>query len=138
MDFDCDISICSSLCCRNCAVLTEDEAFDLIENVKKEYGLELELKNYFRKAEGELGLYYALKMIKGQCIFLDMEKRCRIYRCRPTLCELYPVIDVDTVDMRCPVVGKNEFTREKLDTLKKRYADEINERIKYEHTFRFI
>jgi Fe-S-cluster containining protein len=37
-------------------------------------------------------------MIKGQCIFLNREKRCRIYRCRPELCELYPAVDVDAVD----------------------------------------
>jgi len=138
MGNECDIKICGSLCCRNCPVLTEDEALTLIKNVKKEYGLELELKKYFRKAEGEHGLYYAVKMIKEQCIFLDKEKRCRIYRCRPTLCELYPVIDVDAVDVRCPDVGKNKFSQEMLDSLKKRYADEVDERIRKEHTFRFI
>lgn len=138
MGFDCDIKLCGSLCCRNCPVLTEDEALTLIKNVKREYGLELELKKYFRKAQGERGLYYAVKMIKGQCIFLDKEKRCRIYRCRPTLCELYPVIDVDAVDVRCPDVGKNKFSLEMLAALKKRYADEIDERIRKEHTFRFI
>ena len=136
MDFDCDIRLCGSLCCRNCPVLTDDEALTLIKNVKKEYGLELELKKYFRKAEGELGFYQALKMIKGQCIFLDKEKRCRIYRCRPKLCELYPVIDVDSVDGRCPDAWK--FPHEMLDSLKKRYADEVNEKIRKEHTFRFI
>ncbi|MDP3103175.1 MAG: YkgJ family cysteine cluster protein [Candidatus Methanoperedens sp.] len=138
MGFECDIKLCGSLCCRNCPVLTEDEALTLIKNVKKEYGLELELKKYFRKAQGERGLYYAVKMIKGQCIFLDKDKRCRIYRCRPTLCELYPVIDVDAVDVRCPDVGKNKFSQEMLDSLKKRYADEVDERIRKEHTFRFI
>ena len=138
MGFECDIKLCGSLCCRNCPVLTEDEALTLIQNVKKEYGLELELKKYFRKAEGELGLYYAVKMIKGQCIFLDNEKRCRIYRCRPKLCELYPVIDVDSVDVRCPDVVKNKISHEMLDSLKKRYADEVNEKIRKEYTFRFI
>lgn len=136
MGFDCNIKICGSLCCRNCPVLTEDEAVALINSVKKEYGLELELKKFFRKAEGELGLYFAVKMIKGQCIFLDKEKRCRIYRCRPKLCELYPVIDVDSVDTRCPDIGK--FSHERLDSLKKRYSDEVNEKIRKEHTFRFI
>ena len=106
MGFECDIKLCGSLCCRNCPVLTEDEVFTLIKNVKKEYGLELELKKYFRKAEGELGLYYAIKMIKVQCIFLDKEQRCRIYRSRQMLCKLYPVIDVDSVDVRCPDVRK--------------------------------
>lgn len=138
MRFDCDISLCGSRCCRNCAVLTEEEALALIRNVNKEYGLELELKKYFRKAEGDNGLYYAVKMIKGQCIFLDREKKCRIYRCRPNLCKLYPVIDVDAVDERCPHIGKNKFPQEMLDALKKRYADEIAERIKKEKTFRFI
>ncbi len=138
MGFECDIKICGSLCCRNCPVLTEDEALTLIKNVNKEYGLELELKKYFRKAQGERGLYYAVKMIKGQCLFLDKEKRCRIYRCRPTLCELYPVIDVDAVDGRCPDVGKNKFSQEMLDALKKRYADEIDERIRKEKKFMFI
>ncbi len=138
MVFDCDIKVCGSHCCRNCPVLTEDEALELIKNVKNEYCLELELKKYFRKAEGEHGLYYAVKMIKGQCIFLDMEKRCRIYRCRPTLCELYPVIDVDVVDVRCPDVGKNRFSQELMDSLKKRYENEIDERIRKEHTFRFV
>ncbi len=138
MGFDCDIKVCGSLCCRNCPVLTEKEALSLTRNVKKEYGLELELKKYFRKAEGEHGLYYAVKMIKGQCIFLDKEKRCRIYRCRPKLCELYPVVDVDSVDERCPLIMKNKISWEMLDTLKMRYANEIDERIKNEYTFRFI
>lgn len=138
MDFDCEIRICGSLCCRNCPVLTEKEALDLIAEVRKEYDLELELKKYFRKAEGEHGLYYAVKMIKGQCIFLDREKKCRIYRCRPKLCELYPVIDVDAVDERCPDILKNKFSLEMLAVLKKRYSDEIDERIKKEHIFSFI
>lgn len=138
MGFDCDITQCGALCCRNCAVLTEGEAFDLIAKARKEYDFDLELKKYFRRAQGEHGLYYALKMIKGQCIFLDREKKCRIYRCRPKLCELYPVIDVDAVDEHCPDIIKNKFSREMLAVLKKRYADEIDERIKKEHTFSFI
>ena len=138
MGFDCDIKLCGSLCCRNCPVLTEDEALTLIKKVKKEYGLLIELKKYFRKAEGEHGLYFAVKMIKGQCIFLNREKRCRIYRCRPKLCELYPAVDVDMVDTRCPDVMKNKISKEILDTLKKQYADEIDERIKKEQTFNFI
>ncbi|VVB86528.1 Putative zinc- or iron-chelating domain protein [uncultured archaeon] len=138
MGFNCDTIVCGSLCCRNCAVLTEEEALTLIRNAKKEYGLELELKKYFRKAKGDNGLYYAVKMIKGECIFLNREKRCRVYRCRPKLCELYPVIDVDAVDERCPDIMKNKFSQEMLDALKKRYADEIDDRIRNEHTFRFI
>jgi Fe-S-cluster containining protein len=138
MDFACDIKVCRSLCCRNCAVLTEEEAFSLIRKVKNEYGLELELKKYFRKAEGEHGLYYAVKMLNGQCIFLDREKRCRIYRCRPKLCELYPVVDAEAVDGRCPLIIKNKISREMLDALKKRYSDEIDERIRKEQTFNFI
>ncbi len=136
--FDCDITLCGSLCCRNCPVLTEEEAWALIKKVRLEYGLELPIKKYFRKAQGEFGFYYAVKMIKGQCIFLDKEKRCRIYRCRPTLCELYPVVDVDEVDVRCPDVGKNKFSLDMLAALKKRYADEVDERIRKEHTFRFV
>ena len=77
-------------------------------------------------------------MIKGQCIFLDKEKRCRIYRCRPTLCELYPVVEMDAVDVRCPDVGKNKFSQGMLDSMKKRYADEVNERIKKEKKFMFL
>ncbi|MFH0904164.1 MAG: YkgJ family cysteine cluster protein [Methanobacteriota archaeon] len=138
MGFDCDIKLCDSLCCRNCPVLTEEEALTLIRKVKKEYELELELKKYFRKAEGEHGLYYAVKMIKGQCIFLNREKRCRIYRCRPKLCELYPAVDVDAVDERCPDVGKNKFSQKVLDALKKRYAEEVDESIKKEKTFKFV
>jgi Fe-S-cluster containining protein len=138
MGFDCDIKLCGSLCCRNCAVLTENEALTLIKNVKREYGFELELKKYFRKAQGELGLYYAMKMIKEQCIFLDKEKRCRIYRCRPKLCEFYPVVDVDSVDERCPLIMKKRISREMLDNLKKRYSEEIDERIRKEQIFNFI
>ncbi|VVB89851.1 Putative zinc- or iron-chelating domain protein [uncultured archaeon] len=133
---DCDIKLCDSLCCRNCPVLTENEAAELIEKVRKEYGLELDPKKYFKQAAGEHGLYYAVKMIKGQCIFLNREKRCRIYRCRPTLCELYPVIDVDAVDERCPIVG--ELPHVMLATLKQRYADEVDKRVKMEQTFRFV
>ncbi|MCE8422910.1 MAG: YkgJ family cysteine cluster protein [Candidatus Methanoperedens sp.] len=136
--FHCDISICNSMCCRNCPVLTQDEVAELIANVKKKYDVDLERKRYFRSAKGEHGLYFSVKMIKGQCIFLNREKRCRIYDCRPTLCELYPAIDVDAVDERCPGIQKNEFHEEMLDVLKKRYAQEIDERIKKEHTFMFV
>ena len=136
--FDCDIKLCKSLCCRNCPVLTEDEVAELIKDVRKEYALELDPKKYFRKAEGERGLYFAIKMIKGQCIFLNKDKFCRIYRCRPKLCELYPVINVDAIDLHCPKVSKGEFSGELLAALKKRYADEIDENIKCEQTFRFI
>jgi Fe-S-cluster containining protein len=138
MGFDCDIKLCDSLCCRNCPVLTEEEALTLIRKVKKEYGLELDVKKYFRKAEGEHRLYYAVKMIKGQCIFLNREKRCRIYRCRPKLCELYPAVDVDAVDENCPDVGKKKFSQKVLDALKKRYAEEVDESIKKEKTFKFV
>lgn len=135
---ECDIKHCGSLCCRNCPVLTETEVAELIGNVRKVYGLGLEIKKYFRRAEGEHGIYFAIKMIRGQCIFLNKEKRCRIYRCRPKLCELYPVIDVDAVDMRCPGVKENKIPASLLDILKQRYADEIDERIKMEQTFRFV
>lgn len=135
---DCDIRLCGSLCCRNCAVLTEEEVSGLISKSKEEYALELDPKRYFRKAQGEHGIYYAVKMIKGQCIFLNKEKRCRIYKCRPLLCELYPVIDVNAVDEHCPGIRNNRFPEELLATLKKRYSDEIDERIKLEREFRFI
>jgi Fe-S-cluster containining protein len=118
--------------------LTEDEVAELVRKIKQEYGLEIPLKKYFRQAMGEHGLYYAIKMIKGQCIFLNKEKRCRIYTCRPTLCELYPVINVESVDEQCPKVSKGEFRGALLAILKKRYEDEINESIKCEQTFRFI
>ncbi len=133
---DCDIELCNSSCCRNCAVLTENEVAELIADVRKEYALELELRKYFRQAKGEHEIYYALKIIKGQCIFLNKEKRCRIYRCRPTLCELYPVVDVNSVDERCPIADK--LPQGILETLKKRYENEVDERIKQEQTFRFI
>ncbi len=133
---DCDIELCNSLCCRNCVVLTEKEAAALIENVGKEYDLELDLKKYFRLAKGEHGLYFAVRMIKGQCIFLNKEKRCRIYRCRPKLCELYPVVDVDSVDVSCPIAG--EIPDEIVAVLKKRYAEEIDERIRMEQKFMFL
>ncbi|VVB87735.1 Putative zinc- or iron-chelating domain protein [uncultured archaeon] len=135
---DCDIRLCESLCCRNCAVLTGEEVAELISKVKKEYALELDPKKYFRRAEGEQGIYFAARMIKGQCIFLNKEKRCRIYRCRPALCELYPVIDVDAVDERCPAIRKNKLPADVLVALKKRYAEEIDDRIKLEQVFRFI
>lgn len=132
----CDIELCGSLCCRNCAVLTQDEVAKLITNVRKEYDMVLDAKKYFRTAMGEHGIYYAVKMIKGQCIFLNKEKHCRIYRCRPALCELYPVIDVDAVDERCPIA--NKLPIEVLDGLKRRYAEEIDGRIQAEQTFMFI
>ncbi|MCX9013007.1 MAG: YkgJ family cysteine cluster protein [Candidatus Methanoperedens sp.] len=135
---NCDIRLCGSLCCRNCAVLTEEEVSELISKAKEEYALELDPKRYFREAQGEHGIYYAVKMIKGQCIFLNREKRCRVYKCRPLLCELYPVIDVNAVDERCPGIRNSRFPEELLATLKKRYANEIDERIKLEQEFRFI
>lgn len=133
---DCDIKLCDSLCCRNCAVLTQDEVSRLITNVRKEYDIVLDPKKYFRQAKGEHGIYFAVKMIKCQCIFLNKEKRCRIYRCRPALCELYPVIDVDAVDKRCPIL--NKLPQEKLDGLKRRYAEEIDRRIQAEQMFVFV
>lgn len=109
---------------------------ELITNVRREYSLDLDLRKYFRQAKGEHGIYYAVKMIKGKCIFLNKDNRCRIYKCRPALCELYPVIDVDAVDERCPIA--NKLPQEKLDGLKRRYAEEIDEQIKQEQTFRFV
>ncbi len=135
---NCDIRLCNSLCCHNCAVLTVDEVSKLIKAIMKEYALEIDAQKYFRQAKGEHGIYFAIKMIKGQCIFLNKEKRCRIYRCRPALCELYPAIDVDIVDERCPGVRENKIPDEYLAVLKKRYANEIDERIKMEQEFRFI
>ncbi|HEY9204913.1 MAG TPA: YkgJ family cysteine cluster protein, partial [Candidatus Methanoperedens sp.] len=124
--------------CRNCAVLTGEEVSKLIKDVRKEYAFEIDKQKYFRRAKGKHEIYFAIKMIKGQCIFLNKEKRCRIYRCRPALCELYPVIDVDSVDERCPGVRENKIPDESLAVLKKRYAIEIDERIKMEQEFRFI
>ena len=132
----CDIGRCQSLCCRNCAVLTKAEVSDLIINVNKEYSLELEPKRFFREVRGERSIYYAIKMIKGRCIFLNKENRCRIYLCRPTLCKLYPVIDIDMVDERCPIV--KDLPPDAIIGLKRRYAEEIDEDIKAEQTFLFV
>ncbi len=132
----CDIKLCNSLCCCNCAVLTRDEVSDLIANVREEYALELDPRKYFRPAKGKLGIYYAMKMIKGRCIFLNKENRCRIYRCRPALCELYPVINVDAVDVRCPIV--NKLDSEKIESLKRQYAERIDEMIRKEEIFLFV
>jgi Fe-S-cluster containining protein len=133
---DCDIEQCKSLCCHNCAVLTEGEVTELISNARKKYALELELNKFFMEVQGERGSYYAIKMIKGRCIFLNKENRCRIYMCRPKLCELYPVINIDNVDERCPIA--NRLPPGKLVELKRRYAQEIDEDIKAEQTFLFV
>jgi Fe-S-cluster containining protein len=133
---DCDIKLCNSLCCRNCAVLTRDEVSELIGKVRDEYALELDPRKYFRLAKGEHGIYYAMKIIKGRCIFLNKENRCRIYKCRPALCELYPVIDVDVVDERCPIV--NKLPREKLERLKRQYTERIDKMIQLEEIFLFV
>ncbi len=133
---DCDIILCKSLCCSNCAVLTQDEVSELIAKVGEEYALDLDPRKFFRQAKGEHGIYYAMKMIKGRCIFLNKENRCRIYKCRPALCELYPVIDVNAVDERCPIV--NKLPVEKLDGLKRQYAEKIDKMIKKEEKFIFI
>lgn len=135
-NFGCDIGFCGALCCSNCAVLTEEEVAGLVANVRRVYDFELDLRKYFRQAKGEHGMYYAVKRIKGRCIFLDKEKHCRIYKCRPTLCELYPVVDVNQVDERCPIVHK--LPEEKLVALKGRYAEEIDERIQSEQRFMFV
>lgn len=134
--WDCDISLCKSLCCHNCAVLTGDEVLDLITNVRKKYDLELDPKKYFRSAKGEHGTYFAIKMMKGRCIFLNKEERCRIYDCRPVLCKLYPVIDVDAIDERCPIADK--LSRDEISILKTKYEKEVDERIKVEKTFMFV
>lgn len=133
---DCDIGSCKSICCHNCAVLTGDEVSELLKNARMKYSLELEPKKYFRKVKGEHGTYFAVRIIKGQCIFLNKEKRCRIYGCRPTLCDLYPVIDVDAVDERCPIA--NKLPKETIDVLKRRYGEEVDGRIKAEKTFIFV
>lgn len=132
----CDIKLCDALCCNNCAVLTKEEVEELVTNVRKEYDFELDPKKYFKLAKGEHGMYYAAKMIRGRCIFLNKEKRCRIYKCRPVLCELYPVVGVNEVDERCPIVYK--LPDKKLDFLKKRYENEVDGRIKREQIFRFF
>jgi len=134
--WDCDISICKSLCCHNCAVLTGDEVSELVSNARKKYKLELDPKIYFRKVKGEHGTYFAIKIIKGRCIFLNKEELCRIYECRPLLCKLYPVIDVDAIDERCPMA--NRLSKDEIAVLKKRYEKEVDERIKAETTFIFV
>jgi len=133
---DCDIESCKSLCCHSCAVLTGIEVSELIANVKKKYALELESRKFFREVKGQHGSYYAIKMIKGQCIFLNKENRCRIYMCRPRLCELYPVIDIDNMDKRCPIA--DSLPAGIIADLKKRYAEEIDQDIKAEQTFLFV
>lgn len=133
---DCDIDRCKALCCHNCAVLTKSEVSELIKNVNREYSLELEPKKFFREVKGERDIYYAIKMIKGRCIFLNKENRCRIYLCRPILCKLYPVIDIDKVDERCPI--SKVLQVEMLIGLKRRYEVEIDEDIKAEQTFLFV
>jgi Fe-S-cluster containining protein len=133
---DCDIGRCKALCCHNCAVLTKGEVSELVTHVNKEYSLELEPKKFFREVRAEGGVYYAIKMIKGRCIFLNKENRCRIYLCRPTLCKLYPVIDIDKVDERCPI--SKVLPVEMLIGLKRRYDEEIDEDIKTEQTFLFV
>jgi Fe-S-cluster containining protein len=134
--WDCDISICKSLCCHNCAVLTGDEVSELVSKVRANYDLELDLKRYFKSVKGEQGTYFAAKMIKGGCIFLNKEERCRIYECRPVLCRLYPVIDVDTLDERCPM--SNRLSKDEIAVLKKRYEEEVDEGIRAEKTFMFV
>ena len=134
--WDCDISICKSLCCHNCAVLTGDEVSELVSNTRKKYGLELDPKRYFRKVKGEHGNYFAVKMIKGRCIFLNKEDRCRIYDSRPVLCKLYPVIDVDAIDERCMMVKK--LSKFEIAVLKERYEAEVDEKIKAEKIFMFV
>ena len=134
--WDCDISICKSLCCHNCAVLTHDEVSELVTNARKKYDIELDPKRYFRSVKGEHGSYFAVKMIKGRCIFLNKEARCRIYECRPVLCKLYPVIDVDAIDERCPMA--NRLSKDEIGALKKRYKEEVDEKIKAEKTFMFV
>lgn len=133
---DCEIKLCKSLCCHNCAVLTGIEVSELIANVRKEYAVELESRRFFREVKGQHGSYYAVKMIKGRCIFLNKENRCRIYACRPRLCELYPVTDIDNVDERCPIAKR--LPAEVIVDLKKRYAKEIDQDIKAEQTFLFV
>ena len=133
---DCDIEQCRSLCCHNCAVLTKTQVSEFITNVTKQYSLELEPKKFFREVRGERGTYYAIRMIKGRCIFLNKENLCRIYLCRPALCKLYPVIDIDKVDERCPMA--KILPDGVLAGLKRRYAEEIDEDIKAEQIFLFV
>jgi Fe-S-cluster containining protein len=134
--WDCEVNICKSLCCHNCAVLTGDEVSELVTNARKKYDLELDPKKYFRSVKGDQGSYFAVKMMKGRCIFLNKEDRCRIYECRPVLCRLYPVIDVDAIDERCPMAKR--LSKEEITVLKKRYEEEVDERIKMEKTFIFV
>jgi Fe-S-cluster containining protein len=117
-------------------VLTLDEVSGLVSNARKIYDLELDPNKYFRSVKGEHGNYFAVKMIKGRCIFLNKENLCRIYECRPVLCKLYPVIDVDALDERCPMA--NRLSKYDIAVLKKRYEEEVDERIKAEKTFMFV
>lgn len=117
-------------------MLTEDEVSQLVSNARKKYNLEFDPKRYFRSVKGEHGTYFAVKMIKGRCIFLKKEDRCRIYECRPVLCKLYPVIDVDAIDERCPMAKK--LSKDEIAVLKKRYEGEVDEKIKAEKTFMFV
>jgi Fe-S-cluster containining protein len=134
--WDCDISICKSMCCHNCAVLTIDEVSELVSNAMTNYDLEIDPKRYFKSVKGEHGSYFAIKMIKGRCIFLNKEDRCRIYECRPVLCKLYPIIDVDSIDERCPMAKR--LSKDEIAVLKTRYEEEVDERIKAEKTFMFV
>ena len=117
-------------------MLTGDEVSKLLSNARSKYGLELDQKKYFRSVEGEHGAYFAVKMIKGRCIFLNKEELCRIYESRPVLCKLYPVIDVDVIDERCPMA--NRLSKNEIAILKKRYEDEVDEGIQAEKTFMFV
>jgi Fe-S-cluster containining protein len=117
-------------------VLTHHEVSELVSNAMKKYDFELDPKRYFRPVKGDHGKYFAVKMIKGRCIFLNKEDLCRIYECRPVLCKLYPVIDVDAIDERCPMA--NRLSKDEIAVLKKRYEEEVDEGIKVEKTFMFV
>ncbi len=117
-------------------MLTGNEVSELVSNARNKYDIDLDPKRYFRYVKGEHGTYFAVKMIKGQCIFLNKEERCRIYECRPVLCKLYPVIDVDVIDERCPMA--KWLSKDEIAILKKRYEEEVDERIKVEKTFMFV
>jgi len=124
--FDCDIN-CAAPSAAGTALFWQKKSSHVNKESQKGIWASLELKKYFRKAEGEHGLYFAVKMMKGQCIFLNREKDAA-YTGAVQACELYQQLMLARW-MRMSLVMKTKFPGN-AGCPEKRYSDEINERIK--------
>ncbi len=81
-----DCSKCNVKCCLEQRVILSERDLDLLTS----HGYDL---HFFAVKKGR---YYYLKEYGGKCIFFDDAKGlCKVYRYRPIVCRLYPLVYQD-------------------------------------------